>query len=564
MIRQLRAFAWLRWRLLVNGLRGARKRDTLEQVSRILALVGPALLVVMSLGSIVGLAIAGIFGGIALAQDEPGRETIVFIIRLLAVLMLGVVALMPLSLGAASGAARYARLLLLPIPRRFLHMVEVLSGVADPWVFIPIPGLLLVGVGLAISGALAEAAIAVFAGAALLAAFLSYGALTGFLVSWLMRDRRRAEMSTLLFVLVLSLGGLLPQVFIQRDRSERRDRNMPAVERIEAALPTWTRVLPTEMYGRALLRGVVHENRVAGIGWAAGLWLQAGVIYWISGFVHARLLLAVDGRSRRTGTVAFRSLPRIPFLTPGAAAVAVAHFRSGVRSLRGRLAVLLPGPMLAMLSLVLRRAPDDAEWVAKVPEHGYALYGASLVMALLASHPITLNQYASDRAGLTGQWLLPLSDRELAIGKAVGGFLIFSTAALLALVVIGGLAPSGSVVLWGATMLGGIAAYAAFTPYAGVMSALFPVASDLNRNGSPGNPHTAAVIPGVFVTFLTAAPAIGILLLSLKWSVWVSFVGMAMWAVVALLIGWATIGFSANILHRRRENLFLTASQQKR
>jgi hypothetical protein len=571
MMRQLRAFAWMRWRLMVNGLRGARKRDTLEQISRILTLVGPALLVAMSLGSVIGLAIAGVFAGIALAQDAPGREAIVFIIRLLGVLMLVVVAFMPLSLGAASGATRYARLLLLPIPRRLLHMVEVASGVADPWIFIPIPGLLLVAVGLAIGGALGSAVLAVVAGLGLLAAFLAFGVLSGFVVSWLMRDRRRAEMSTLIFVVGLSLVGLLPQLFgmnassrSRRESGESRERSRPAVERVEQALPVWTRALPTEMYGRALLKGVVQQDRAAGLAWTGGLWLQAGFIYWLSSLVHARLLLSVDGRARRTGPILFRALPRVPLLTAGAAAVAMVQFRTGFRSLRGRLAVLLPGPMLALLSVVLSRSPEEAAWIARIPEHGYFIFGASLILALLTVHPITLNQFASDRAGLTLQWLSPLSARDLVFGKAVGGFMVYGSGALLALAVIGAMTRSGTPVLWVATAFGGIATYAVFSPYAALMSALFPVAADLNKNGSAGNPHTAAVIPGVLLTPLAALPAVGIMLLSLRWSPWVSLAAMAVWAAVALGLAWWAVGLTAGALHRRRENLFLTASQQKR
>ena len=51
MIRSLRAFMWLRWHLLVNGIRGGERRDTLERVSRTLAVMAPILLLVMSFGS---------------------------------------------------------------------------------------------------------------------------------------------------------------------------------------------------------------------------------------------------------------------------------------------------------------------------------------------------------------------------------------------------------------------------------------------------------------------------------------------------------------------------------
>jgi hypothetical protein len=55
-IRSLRAFIWLRWRLLANGLRGGRRRDTIEQISRSLQLFMPIILGVMSLGIVVARA----------------------------------------------------------------------------------------------------------------------------------------------------------------------------------------------------------------------------------------------------------------------------------------------------------------------------------------------------------------------------------------------------------------------------------------------------------------------------------------------------------------------------
>ena len=49
MIRVLRAFAWLHWHLVINSIRASARRDTWEQVSRLLALAVPAMVVVLSL-----------------------------------------------------------------------------------------------------------------------------------------------------------------------------------------------------------------------------------------------------------------------------------------------------------------------------------------------------------------------------------------------------------------------------------------------------------------------------------------------------------------------------------
>jgi hypothetical protein len=570
-VTHLRAFAWLRWRLLVNGVRGARKRDTLEQVSRILALVGPALLVVMSLGSLVALAVAGALGGYVLAGGSPSGEVIVFAIRIIAVLILLMVVFMPVSLGAGNGAARYARLLLLPISRRLLHFVEVLSGVADPWIFVAIPALLLVAAGLAAGGAVTGALLAAVAGLGLVAAFLALGALSGFLVGWLMRDRRRAELSTLIFVVALSTAGLLPQLLggesldrNRQNRQEERESRRPTVARIEEAIPRWTRALPTEMYGQVLTRGVIQQDVTAAAGWAAALWGQVALVYWLSGLAHRRVLTDAGGRARRTGVAGFRPFPQVPGLATRTSAVAIAQFKSGIRSMRGRLAVLLPGPMMALLSLVFTRSTGDADWISRIPEHGYVVFGGSLLFALLALHPIALNQFASDRAGLTLQWLLPLSARDLVLGKAAGVFLIFGTAMGLALIVIGATTHSGSVVMWTATVLGGVATFTILTPYGAMISAVLPVASDLSKNGSAGNPHNGAAIPGVFLTALASLPAVGVLLLSLRWGPWASLGLMAFWVLVAGAIAIPLLRVVTRAVTARRENLFLTVSMSKR
>src|SRR5205814_751177 len=52
---------WLRWRLIINSLKGAERRDTLERASRVAALIVPGFLVASALTSIV---VAGAFGSI--------------------------------------------------------------------------------------------------------------------------------------------------------------------------------------------------------------------------------------------------------------------------------------------------------------------------------------------------------------------------------------------------------------------------------------------------------------------------------------------------------------------
>jgi len=560
MIRQLRAFAWLRWRLLLNGVRGARRRDTLEQISRMLALVAPIAIVVLSLGSIIALSIGGYLAGHMLAQGAVNSDVVLLIVRAALVGQLVVVVFMPLGIGSQS-SSRYARLLLLPIHRRVLHMVEVLSGIADPWIFVMAPGLFMLVIGLAMGGALSAVPVMVLAGAGLLAVLLSLSSVISFLTSWVMRDRRRAEWTTLLFVVGISIAGLLPHMLgtdlARRNRdaaTEGRDRPGMSVARVEEALPVWTRVLPSEMYGRALSANT-HATAAA---WAAGLWAEALFVYVLSGLVHRRLLHANEGYARRRANATLVALPRVPLLSAGASAVAVAQFRTGLKSVRGRLAVLLPGPMMGLLALVLARAPEEAPWIAAIPHYGHLVFGASLIFAIYALQPFLMNQFASDRAGLTLQMLLPISVRELVWGKAVGMFGMFVAAAILALLVTVLATGGGAPLLWLSVLVAGSATFFTLTPVAAVMSAMFPVTSDLSKTGSGGNPHGAAMLVGTFLVLIAAAPPGLILMIAARVSGLATLGASVVWAAIVLAVVFPLLSLAVRMVTARRENMYLT------
>jgi hypothetical protein len=564
MIRQLRAFGWLRWRLLMNGVRGAKRRDTLEQISRVLALLAPVAIVVFSLGSILALSFGGFFAGLALATGAESGIGLVMVTRVVLVVQLMIVVFMPLGIGTQS-AAKYTRLLLLPIHRRVLHLIEVLSGVSDPWIFVVVPGLVLLAIGLATGGAVVAAVIVMLAGAGLIALLLSVGALVSFLAGWVMRDRRRAELMTLVFVLGISMAGLLPHMFgsdlAQRSRDDKeagRERPAMSVARVESSLPIWTRVIPSEMYGQVLLSAAIRRAPGDALLWTLGLWVQAAMFYLLSGVVHRRMLDAGEGQARRRVDATLVTLPRVPFLSPAASAVAVAQFRTGLKSVRGRVAVLLPGPMVALLALVLARAPEEAPWIAAIPNYGHLVFGASLIFAIYAIQPFSMNQFASDRAGLTLQLLLPVSATDLVWGKAVGTFGLFAAAGLLSLLVTGISTGSGSLLLWISVIVAASTMFVTMTPVAAAMSATFPVAADLSKTGSAGNPHGAAMLVGMVLVLVAAVPPGLIVLVGPRFGDAVTLVATLVWAAVVGVIVVPLLSVVARLVTARRENLYLT------
>jgi hypothetical protein len=210
MIRTLRIFAWLRWRLLLNGLRGSKRRDALERISRVLAVLAPALLVLPFGTAALLLAVLGFHAGRSLGIAGNEARTALFVARLVLFLVLLLPILVPLGRAAQTSRSGFARVLLLPIPRSTIHLAETIASLADPWLGFVVPGLACFAAGLLSAGRSEDALVALAAMLGVLAAVASLNALASFATDWIMRERRRGENFTFLLVVALSVAGLVP------------------------------------------------------------------------------------------------------------------------------------------------------------------------------------------------------------------------------------------------------------------------------------------------------------------------------------------------------------------
>ncbi len=568
-LRALRAIISLRWRMLKNSISGGRKRDALEQMSRALALVVPVLIASLSIGSFVAVSIVGFLGGRAMATGLLDATVGLFILRVVFGVAAFAIVMLALVAPTQSTVTRYTRLLLLPIHRRVLHLVEVLASLADPWLAVVAAGLVAFAVGLMAGGRPGAALAALASTAASVAVLVCLSSLAGFLVAWFMKSRRRSELFTLIFVMTVSLVSFAPMFsarFDDADRvaggtveSGRRARRFN-IDEFNRNLPAWSRYLPSELHGRAVAAGFAGDQaRVAAC--VATLMLQAGLVYFLSSRVHARMLNSLEGDSSRRRSSGIRGPdPKLPLLSPGASAVAWAQFRGALRTVRGRLTILLPGPMLGLMTFAFHRIPQET-WARSAAEQGYLLLGASILFTLYSLHAVSMNFFGSDRAGFTRQLLAPLSDRDLAWGK-VGGFaMIVGTGLVICLATSLAVAPSGPAAYWIATILGGAATFLLMCPVAIWFSALFPVASDLGKTGSGGNPHPLPMIAGTILTALFALPAAAVVVISefvvqdQLSAVWMMLVYFAIAAGVAIPL----VNLSARTIGARRENLALVA-----
>jgi hypothetical protein len=557
------AFVWLRWRLLVNGIRGGQRRDAFERISRVLALAVPLVVVTLSFGSVLAISVVAFLGGRTLVSGLVEWPTVLFTVRAVLAGVVGLVVLFAAIAPTESGMTRYTRLLLLPIPARALHLVEVASSLIDPWILFPAFGLATFALAILLSGWVRTSAVAAAAGLLFLALMAVLGALISFMVNWLVRNRRRGELFTLIFVLSLSLISIVPALMSDRLDSRREERRQPrqrfSIERVERALPAWTILVPSEQYGWAVRAAIERQTGSAVLALLC-LSAETALLFAASSAVHRRLIDSLEGTAsaRRTGTV--RGIGRrIPGLSPAASAVAVAQVRTALRSVRGRLTVLLPGPMVALMALAFRRLPEGA-WAEYLSTNGYLLLAASLLFGIYALQPFTMNLFGSDRAGLTMQFLAPASDVDLARGKIAGCAILLASTQVLALVAALAVAPGGSAALWVAALLGGFSVFFLLSPIGVWFSALFPVASDLSKAGGGGNPHPLPTIAGSFIVLALAVPPALILAIAV-WAGRPSLVllVMAAWTLVAAAIAWPLITLSARAIGARRENLALVA-----
>lgn len=556
MLRILRAFAWMRWRVLINSLEHTGARDTLERFSLAIEQIGPLIALVFFVPSTLAAAGLGAAAGYALATGETQR--LLFEIGrylLLTALVLSAVA--PIAM-PASARTNTVRLLLLPIGRPTLYAGQLAGVLADPWLLISVPFVLLVPVGLAAGGAFASAALALAAGVLLVVTLVGVVGLVTSLLHILVRNQRRGEFVALLFIFLFPLIALWPALSSvdQKDRA-RTDgavRRAPAwVTPIERAAP----YVPTELYARVVREAAAGPPQ-EGLRPLAGLGALVAGLHALGFFVYGRVLDSPTGVGRRAARRHW-SL-RLRGMSAATSAVALAHLRLVMRTPRGRAILLSPLIIVAMFGVMLSRATGDLRvgFISLESGVGLATFGAAA--SLLAILPVAVNQFAVDGAGLTLVLLSPVSDRELLAGKAIGNGLTISCPLMLCLLASLVAFPGGSVWLWLSVPLAIAATYVLTSPATAALSAIFPRPVDMNSIGSGSNAHAAAGLLGMMAFAAAGVPCALLVLFA------TSILGQPALAPVFLLI-WLSmcVALAAGLFvpvrklfARRRENLAIT------
>jgi hypothetical protein len=561
MWRTLRAFAWLRWRTLINSLEHTGARDTIERFSAAVEKLGPIMAAVLMVPSGLALAAIASSAGFALARGEQG-SVLVAIIRfvLFAVPILCVVG--PLLLPAAD-RTNAVRILLLPISRTTLYVAQSASAFGDFWVVLMLPVVLCVPLGLAAGGAPAAALIALGAGAVLVIVIIGVSSLATSALHLAVRDRRRGELLGLIFIIVVPFISMLPAAF-EGARRRAGDADGQRNGRSGLTVPGWVdaagarafALYPTELYvsaTRAAARGdvVPAARRLAALAAAAALLHAAGML------VFARVLDS-PGSSGARRAAPMRELWRrtLPGLSPGASAVALTHLRLALRTPRGRSILLSPLLMFLIVGVMMRYTLEMMEFGPITLRSGPGIASFTSFICLTAILPIAMNQFAVDRAGLTMALLSPLTDREYLSGKTIGNALIAGPPTLLCLLFALITFPGGSAALWVAIPLALLSVFLLVAPAAAILSAVFPRTVDLTSVGRGSNAHGLAGLLGV-LCFIAAGVPCFLIVTAGRWMQRPALVPVLLlvWCGAAWVAHRLLFAVALKVFARRRENL---------
>ena len=460
----------------------------------------------------------------------------------------------------------------------------MLVGLIDAWLAVLIPGLLMIPIGMLFAGAFGSAVVTAFACLIFLLAVASLSSCCGSAAALLFRDRRRADVATLVVALVLTLGGLVPVAFTgdsdvapeaapteteelvadevtvpETEAGQTGNEELGALDSwLDEALPGFVRFLPSELCAAAAVASVEGPPMHV-VTATLGLLAWLGALYWLSWLLYRRLLTEpAQERGRDVGARGELALFRLPGLDPTSAATAWATTRSVLRTVRGKMAMAMNFLLLGVMYLMLRTNIGESLW----QETGVLLALAGFALCLLSLQTVMYNHFAIDGHGLTLELLAPIGVRSLVRGKLFAGALLVSCSFALCVIAALVLSPSGHPFLWLALLPAAISGYALYGPIGLLFSALFPRTADLSQLGSGGNPHSLSGFVATLLSPLCLAPAIllGFLGQLVFSSALLTLVLVSVWMVIALGIAVLIERLAVDAVERRAENLQLIAT----
>lgn len=552
----LKALAWLRWRLFVNGSVHAMRRDLLR---RFAGWAQPVTLAAMGCAFVpsgIVLSLVAVAFGWAVVSHEIADENARTLLRIgtLFFVLGGVV--MPIAHGGRSALPAISRLLLLPIDRRLLHRMHFAAGLFEPvLLFLTFP-VILMPLGMAVGGRLVGAVLALVAGVCLV---LFEAGIGSWLYSWtvlFLSRRQRAQTIFLVVVCTACVLGFTPLLF--------QNVSVPpeVVERL------WLLNPPGELYTLAVT-GAADGDFLPALAGVLGLALAAAGVYRLSRHAYGRVLVMTAGSapSSPSKPMELQRTLWLPGLGKDASLVASYQLRMALRTVVGKTALLQPSLMVGLFGVLLLRARSELpELVTSNASLLLLLFAAGL--AVLGPMSFQFNQFALDRGGATQLALLPLAAEGVVHGKAAAHLLLaaagFAPAAVMAVLFT---RPDPLAALTAAGSAGLILLSSQFllAPVAVVASALLPRAVNFNKPFTESQPHNLAVLAGLFTApfAVSLAGALALTGVFVFESRLVALFLLCLWTVATFLIARILLPATTELYRRRRETLLLTAQNRR-
>lgn len=563
-LRLLPVFVWMEWRQALNNLRGGRRRDGLERLSRWARVLIPLAFFSMLIPLACTLAIAAAAGAWVVSSN-PDFIAVGRILTGFGVLTLLFVTLLVVVTTGRSTPGQNQLLRLLPISRSWLSLSEVIRPLAGPMVFLGAGALGGVPVGLLIAGRPLPALAAAAGGLLVLACTAALGAVVSLALQLLLRRRRRAEFAALIGVLLMSLFALVPAMVGPKREETGPTTAGPAAQLQEkppalASLPEltpWALALPPVAYAASWTAALEGRWRFAAGGLLA-LFGWAGVCLWAVTVLHRRLADTPELNARqRSGTVRGLLTIVLPDSLAAVAAVAALTSRLIVRTVRGRITLFSPSLMAVVVSVVFTGARGTS--FTSLPHLAMAVF--VFFVAVSGFSTLTCNQLAIFGRGLTGLAVRPIPEVDMVRGTALAFATLLAASMVPAATFLtwrlDGIAPGLALALW----LAAIATHLLVSPVAAVMSAIFPKAVDLTSATRGGQAHGLAQIVHLLAFVPAGAASGGVLLAAHSWVRLPAAVPIvaALWLLLAGLVAHLVLPAAARVVRTRRENLLLVA-----
>jgi ABC-2 type transport system permease protein len=509
---KISAIAWLRMKLLLNGLRGDRGRADLVSA------------VVLSLMWTAGaLGMAAVFATVIWQAEHPADLDFLLLLYYLVFFVCTVCSVvMPLLFESGRRKLEIARLRHFPISYRRLFGLSLGACVASSEQVLCYPTLLAVGLfGIILPG------VNVAAGFLLISSLWIFNLVWGHTVALGIEAamKRRTGKEILIFIsfLFLIFVGIGP-AFMERLLGEQWTRESTvfqgAVRNLILVGKTLAPALAAEGLG-ALRRGEVAPA-LRGLAWL-WVWIVPGAVlgyfvfvrYHIDGEYRARRFAGKPRMSpeERTRAAWSRGSSALSFLSEGVLAVAVKDWRYLRRSMVGKFNLVLVPVFVTMGALMFARDREaPLLWIDIEP---FVLFSILLFVTKLASHLVN-NCFAWEGSGVQSYFLCPTRLRSVILGKNLAAWGYNGVLFVLAVTtwsVVKGM-PGGM------TLLTGFVFYAvavlSFTSIGNFLSIAFPVPKDVSARDSSISQTGLlisfaglAVVAAVVWAFLTIPVLIG-------------------------------------------------------